>query len=196
MEHAYSNKQPWIRPTDPAQIRIIDDFLPDYDYTQSSYSNWWNLPTNYPQYKEHGFIGTNVKSSDIPHMQRVEAGINHACRVLALPALDHITTHVLLVSEYGSSFETNIHVDDTSPWQWGYTFSYHWLGAEGSGGTVFYDDLQGSNELHRVEFRPNRLAVFPASYPHTGYAHPDQPNQGRRVLLSTFTVLAGTGPNI
>ena len=27
-------------------------------------------------------------------------------------------------------------------------------------------------------------------------AHPDQPNQGRRVLLSTFTVLAGQGPNI
>ena len=179
-----------IERTDPSRVLVLDDFLPDYDPNDTMKINpeLLRLRSNY---RPEGAIGDGTDPVSCPAFRVIEQHLPRACAVLGLPELKSIATRVFLVSEAGDPFDVNIHVDDTSAHEWGYTFSYHWLGHSGAGGTVFYSDMRGTEELHRVEFRPNRLVVFPARYPHTGWAEPDQLDLSRRVILSTFVVLAG-----
>jgi hypothetical protein len=176
--------------TDPSRVLVLDDFLPNYDPDNTMGINS-ELLSRRSNYRPEGIIGDNSDVRNCPAFQVIADHIPRACSQLGLPPLKSIATRVYLVSEAGDPFDKNIHVDDTSGDVWGYTFSYHWLGRSGAGGTVFYSDMRGTEELHRVEFRPNRLVVFPGRYPHTGWAEPSQPNNSRRVILSTFVVLAG-----
>jgi hypothetical protein len=176
--------------TDPTRVMVLDDFLPNYD-PEDTRGTHPELLKRRSNYRPEGIIGDGTDVRSCPAFQVIEDHIPRACQQLGLPPLQSIATRVYLVSQAGDPFDKNIHVDDTSGHTWGYTFSYHWLGLAGAGGTVFYDDMRGTEELHRVEFRPNRLVAFPARYPHTGWAEPDQPNRSRRVILSTFVVLAG-----
>jgi len=179
-----------IERTDPSRVLVLDDFLPNYDPDNTMGTNS-ELLLRRSNYRPEGVIGDGTDPVSCPAFQLIEQHLPRACATLGLPELKSIATRVFLVSVAGDPFDVNIHVDDTSAHEWGYTFSYHWLGHPGAGGTVFYSDMQGSEELHRVEFRPNRLVAFPARYPHTGWAEPNQPNLSRRVILSTFVVLAG-----
>lgn len=177
------------QPVDPGRILVLDDFLPDYDPEHEpdrAHPKLINLRSNY---RPQGMLGTNTDMASAPRYRDVIAHIPRACRILGLPPLKSVTTLVYIASQAGDPFQRNIHRDDTSRDEWGYTFSYHWLGQAGSGGTVWYSDMAGTEEKHRVEFRPNRLVAFPARYPHTGYANPDQPDGSRRVILATFAVL-------
>jgi len=179
-----------IARTDPSRVLVLDDFLPNYDPDNTMGINP-ELLARRSNYRPEGIIGDGTDSVSCPTFGVIEQHLPRACAELGLPELKSIATRVFLVSQAGDPFDVNIHVDDTSGETWGYTFSYHWLGRLGSGGTVFYDDMKGTEELHRVEFRPNRLVAFPARYPHTGWAEPNQPDRSRRVILSTFVVLAG-----
>ena len=176
--------------TDPTRVLVLDDFLPNYQVGDLSGVDpvLWSLRSNY---RPEGIIGSNTDLERCPLFQTIIDHIPGACQKLGLPPLKSMATMVYLVSEHGDDFARNIHWDDTCAEPWGYTFSYHWQGAVGSGGTVFYADMSDREELHRVEFRPNRLCVFPARYPHTGWAEPGREDRGRRAILSVFTVLAG-----
>lgn len=174
---------------DPRRILVLDDFLTDYDPLREPS----RLPAEFADlrsnYREQGILGNNTTVASCSRFQDVVDNIPRACEKMGLPRLKSVSTLVYIVSEAGDPFRRNIHRDDTSNNEWGYTFSYHWQGLAGSGGTVWYTDMLGTEELHRVEFRPNRLVAFPARYPHTGYANLNQPNASRRVILATFTVL-------
>lgn len=174
---------------DPNRILVLDDFLADYDPLREpslASAELINLRSNY---RLRGYLGTNTDVETCPRFGDVVKNIPRACKQLGLPMLRSVSGLIYIVSEQGDPFQVNIHRDDTAHDPWGYTFSYHWQGQEGSGGTVWYRDTAGRQELGRVEFKPNRLVAFPAGYPHTGYAHPDQPNGSRRVILAAFTVL-------
>ena len=174
-----------IEAADPSRILVLDDFLPDYD-PELELQRPLTMPTNY---RESGYLGTEASIENLGRFHDVLANLPRACRAMGLPALKKVGRLLYIVSDSDSPFHSNIHTDDTSVLSWGYTFSYHWQGLEGSGGTEFYSDMEGHQLRHRVEFRPNRLVAFPARYPHTGYAHPDQPNSSRRVILAVFAEL-------
>lgn len=178
-----------VERTDPTRVLVLDDFLPNYD-PNDTMGTHPELLTRRSNYRPEGIIGDGTDLISCPAFRVIEEHIPRACSQLGLPPLRSIATRVYLVSEAGDPFFENIHVDDTSGETWGYTLSYHWLGNTGSGGTVFYSDMRGTEELHRVEFRPNRLVAFPARYPHTGWAEPGREDSSRRVILSTFVVLA------
>lgn len=178
-----------MEPADPSRILVLDDFLPRYDATEELRQTHPELLNRPGEYKKPGYLGTNVTFEICPRIGDVVNSLPMACRRLGLPVIQKITNLLFIASEHGDPFGECIHCDDTKIFEWGYTFSYHWQGLPGAGGTVFYDDLQGSNELHRVEFRPNRLVAFPARYPHTGYACADQPDNGFRIILAVFAVL-------
>jgi len=180
-----------VERTDPSRIYVIDDFIPGYDYTQESYKKWAERYTsnyNRPDGQHIGLSlrrgGNTARERLFPMMETLLDNIPRACTMLGLPRLQRVISTALLVSEVGDNFSGKMHTDDSAFAHWGYTFSYHWLGEEGCGGTVWYDDLAATNEIHRVDFKPNRLVVFYSKFPHTGYAH-----HGQRSLLSAFTVL-------
>lgn len=180
-----------VERTDPARIYVIDDFIPDYDYTQESYQHWSKQYTSNYQRPDGQHIGISLRRSGdntreklVPMMSSLLDNMPRACAMLGLPAIDRIISTALLVSEVGDDFHSKMHTDDSSPAKMGYTFSYHWLGTEGCGGTVWFNDLNATNEIHRVDFKPNRLVVFYSKFPHTGYAR-----SGQRSLLSAFAVL-------
>lgn len=177
--------------TDPSRIYVIDDFLPNYDYTQESYQHWATQYTSNYQRPKGQHIGISLRRNGdstreklVPMISELLDNIPRACTILGLPAIDRIISTALLVSEPGDDFHSKMHTDDSAPAVMGYTFSYHWLGTEGCGGTVWFDDINATNEIHRVDFKPNRLVVFYSKFPHTGYA-----NSGQRSLLSAFTIL-------
>ncbi len=174
--------------TDPSRVLVLDDFLPNYSDDPKLLGNLAVVEDNY---RPDGIIGNDTNVRDLPFAQTVIDQLPRACSLLGLPTVKSVNSIVFLRSQWGSAFSANIHTDDTSGYEWGYTFSYHWRGHAGSGGTVFYDDKQGTEELHRVEFKPNRLVAFPARYPHTGWAEPDQPGHSQRDILAVFVVLAG-----
>ena len=180
-----------VERTDPARIYVIDDFLPDYDYTQESYKKWAERYTSNYNRPDGQHIGLSLRRGTdtarerlFPMMGTLLDNIPRACTMLGLPRLQRVISTALLVSEPGDNFHSKMHTDDSAWSHLGYTFSYHWLGEEGCGGTVWFDDIDASNEIHRVDFKPNRLVVFYSKFPHTGYTH-----SGRRSLLSAFTVL-------
>ena len=178
-----------MEPIDAGRILVLDDFLTDYDPLREADTSEPNFIARTSNYRAEGILGDNTNIQTCPRFGDVIANIPRACRLMGLPPLKSVATMVYVASKIGDPFKRNIHRDDTSSYHWGYTFSYHWLGLEGSGGTVWYSDMQGKNEIHRVDFRPNRLVAFPAIYPHTGWANADQPNRSQRIILATFVVL-------
>lgn len=167
-----------------SKIRIIDDLLPnvnsasirkDYDFD--------NLACNYNPIK----IGEDGKFSDLQ-----QTLINRCNKVLSsinYGEIKEMTTCVFLVSDNTSHFKESMHLDDTSYTPNGYTLSYHLMGDANCGGTSFYEDFHKTTPLLQVPFKENRLVIFPACIPHTGYTNHGYPNNSKRVIYTLFTVL-------
>lgn len=168
-----------------SKIRIFDNFIPDYDhdYLNSKYG-FDNLDPNY--YLKNKRLGQDGKYPEIRTM--IADNADRAVKELGYESMT-ITTSVYFLSDIDSPFKELRHVDDTSRNPNGYTFSFHVHGHDNCGGTAFYEDFMSDTPLLCVPFKRNRLVLFPARIPHTGYSNPGYPNKSRRVIYTLFTVL-------
>lgn len=167
---------------------ILDDFVNDYDYSQNSYEIYKSRPSNV--YK--GGVGLNITgNSRLPFFETLIDTINQSDKISKFGKLERIVEKVFIKSDYTSDFKSSIHLDDTaSDLLKGFTFSYHFIGEENAGGTVWYNDLNGSKILHKIPFKPNRLVIFPAHIPHSGYANLGFKDNSLRIILTLFTLTA------
>lgn len=175
--------------SNPRHIEIIDDFMPNYSEFVEQGRAWADTLASFRTYSG----GRTIEQGQSPVFDQLETAVK-ALMYKDSRTLVDVHIRVIMASDALSPFSEHVHRDDTQTEQWGYTYSYHYLGLPGAGGTVFYSDLRASKELARVEFQPNRLVIWRASWPHTGYAHTDQPDQSRRVLLVMPVRLVASQP--
>lgn len=168
-----------------SKIRIIDDLIPNYDSKlfREKY-DFDNVETNY---YTGGKIGSDGKLTEFSTKLTMCSDI--ALKSINYGKIKQMLSHVFLVSDIDSPFKEVMHVDDSSPFENGYTLSYHFMGADNCGGTSFYETMTSETPLLQIPFKENRLVVFPACIPHTGYANPGYPHKSKRVIYTLFTIL-------
>ncbi len=167
-----------------SKIRIVDDLLPNMESLaiRKKY-DFDNLISNYDDEK----IGTDRVFPELRIL--LESNCNKALSNLNYGGIKTISTSVFLVSDNSSDFKKCMHLDDTSEDPNGYTLSYHFMGDNNCGGTSFYEDFNSDTPLLQIPFKENRLVIFPANIPHTGYTNHGYPNNSKRVIYTLFTVL-------
>lgn len=167
-----------------SKIRIIDDLLPNYSYEEYNQKyDFLNMRTNY----KPDYIGENSLYREIG--DQIEKYSRIKLKEINYGDIKSIRTRVYLVSDLSSPFKECLHVDDTNNHEFGYTLSYHWMGDNNSGGTTFYKSDKDDTPLMNIPFRRNRLVIFPARIPHTGYANQGYSCNSKRVIYTLFTVL-------
>jgi len=175
---------------DNRNIFVIDDFLPDYDYSQERYVEFLNFPNTY---FENGGLGYDITPNDNNFnsqiFEYIEKYANEALKLVNLGELETIKTKVFIKGDITSPFMKAIHQDDTADLNNGYTLSYHCFGDNNAGGTIFYYDKQGLKPMLRIPHKANRLVIFPASIHHTGYAYPGFKNNSVRIIFTLFTYI-------
>jgi len=172
-----------------SKIRIVDDLLPDMESIsiRKKY-DFDNLISNYNDGKigDDGRLVGEFSTKLVFYSEMALANINYG-------KLKKIHSHVFLVSDNQSDFKKSMHLDDTKNDPYGYTLSYHMMGDENCGGTSFYEDFHSDTPLLQIPFKENRLVIFPACIPHTGYTNHGYPNNSKRVIYTLFTILANKG---
>lgn len=168
-----------------SKIRIVDDLIPDYD--SKSYREKYefeNLETNY---YTGGKIGSDGEL--IEFATKLTTCGNIALGKVNYGRINQTLSNVFLVSDINSPFNEVMHIDDSAPFLNGYTLSYHLMGEDNCGGTSFYETSDSKTPLLQIPFKENRLVIFPACIPHTGYANPGYPYNSKRVIYTLFTIL-------
>lgn len=168
-----------------SKIRIIDDLIPDYDSV--SYRKRYDFMKLECNYTVNSKLGTDLVYPAIGNKIEIYAD-------LILPKLNYgtisrVDARVFLVSDNQSPFKEVKHIDDTCYSSQGYTLSYHVMGENNCGGTSFYEDFHKDAPLLQVPFKENRLVIFPACIPHTGYTNPGYMYNSKRVIFTLFTIL-------
>jgi hypothetical protein len=166
-----------------SKIRIVDNLLPNMD-SKSTREKFYNLPTNYAGEK----IGVDRVFPELK--KTIEIHANTALKSINYGRIKFVSTSVFLVSDNKSDFRACQHIDDTSSDPHGYTLSYHVTGDQNCGGTSFYEDFESKTPLLQIPFKENRLVIFPACIPHTGYTNQGYDNNSKRVIYTLFTILA------
>jgi len=169
-----------------SKIRVIDNLIPDYDsnFYRERY-RFQDLKSNYytdGKIGDDGRLVAKFSTKLILYTEIALANVNYG-------KLKKIHSHVFLVSDIDTSFKEVMHIDDTAQFENGYTLSYHFMGEDNCGGTSFYETSDSSTPLIQVPFKQNRLVVFPACIPHTGYANPGYAYKSKRVIYTLFSVL-------
>jgi hypothetical protein len=168
-----------------SKIRIIDNLFPDYD--SKSIREKHEFESVLCNYYTGGKIGSdgllvNFSSKLTLYADQALTKINYG-------RVKQTLSTVFLVSDNESPFRDVMHVDDSSPFENGYTLSYHFMGENNCGGTSFYQDYESDTPLLQVPFKENRLVVFPACIPHTGYTNAGYAYKSKRVIYTLFTIL-------
>lgn len=173
-----------------SKIRIIDNFLPDYDleYFKNAY-RFNELINNY--HDDGSYIGSDGGYPEITKLILNEA--NNKLTQLGYGIIKEIRTVVLLTSDANSKFEKHRHVDDTHNDEFGYTLSYHWMGDNNAGSTVFYENFTEKVPLLQIPFKKNRLVIFPSRIPHEGSANTGYLNNSKRIIYALFCTLEHDG---
>jgi hypothetical protein len=168
-----------------SKIRIIDNFLPNYDFNK--FTQQYNFDGMQDNMRDGYTIG---QDNEFPHFGALLAQkANLALKKIGYGKISKVKTEVLIVSDISSKLENSRHIDDTSNDEFGYTLSYHWMGTDNAGGTNFYQDFKEKTPLMCIPFKQNRLVVFPAKIPHQGYANINYPYNSKRVIYTLFTIL-------
>lgn len=168
-----------------SKIRIIDDLIPKYNSAALREQHQFeSIPCNY---YTGGKIGSdrllvNFSSKLTLYADAALAKINYG-------KIKHTLNSVFLVSDNESPFREVIHRDDSAAFENGYTLSYHFMGDDNCGGTSFYEDFVCETPLLQIPFKENRLVIFPACIPHTGYTNAGYANKSKRVIYTLFTIL-------
>jgi hypothetical protein len=170
---------------DLPKIRIIDNFLPNYDFAKLAVEH--NFETMPETMNDGKYIGIDNTNKDLCKEIITRANIE-------LPKISYgkiltVSAELLIVSDKDSSFGASRHIDDTHSHPFGYTLSYHWLGENNSGGTSFYTNMTDLIPIINIPFKQNRLVVFPAKIPHQGYANDGYLHNSKRAITTIFTVL-------
>jgi hypothetical protein len=168
-----------------SQIRIIDDFLPDYDFEKFKVE--YKFESMEETMRDGSYIG---KDNEFPKLgESITIHANIQLQKINYGKIVKTDTQVLIVSDVNSPFTESRHCDDTKYSKNGYTLSYHWMGVDNAGGTHFFLDFQESTPLLSIPFKQNRLVVFPARIPHQGYANQNYAYKSKRAVYTLFSVL-------
>lgn len=170
-----------------SKIRILDDFLPDYDYAKFKKDyNFDKIESNYTQ--DNNYL--TIQFSDIG--ARLLEQSNIKLPTMGYGKVKTVVTELAHITDVNTNFDQTRHTDDTQEFDMGYTLSYNWMGQNNAGGLSFYNTFFHKVPLINVPFRQNRLVVFPARIPHQGYANTGNYEcNSKRVVYTLFTVLEG-----
>jgi hypothetical protein len=168
-----------------SKIRVIDNLIPDYD--SLLFRNKYNFSGLKDNYYDPTKIGEDDLYPELADIIRINA--NLSLKSIGCEGIKKIHAKVFLVSDKNSNFQAAKHIDDTAHLEHGYTLSYHAMGENNCGGTSFYENFHEETPLLQIPFKENRLVVFPAGIPHTGYTNHGYPYDSKRVIYTLFTVL-------